>query len=124
VTYQAFIRDYELLSYALDHKYYCIVCYRLFDFALGPLLICASQSIQWNDREYTKDEWILNNGNVEAGRLHDGTEIAVSVALLLVVITSWYQESRADSSILASSTAGCGVYQVVDQESGPEYDIE
>lgn len=43
------------------------------------LMIC----LQWNDREYTKDEWIHNNGNIEAGKLHDGTEIAVSGVLLL-----------------------------------------
>ncbi|KAJ9116174.1 hypothetical protein QFC20_000854 [Naganishia adeliensis] len=59
-----FIRDYELLSYALDHKYYCI----------------------WNEREYTKDEWIHNNGNIEAGKLHDGTEIALDAAFIKSLI--------------------------------------
>jgi hypothetical protein len=55
----AFIRDYELLSFALNHKYYAV----------------------WADREYTKEEWIHNHGNIEAGKLHDGTEIPVSCVI-------------------------------------------
>lgn len=43
---------------------------------------------QWNDREYTKDEWIHNNGNIEAGKLHDGTEIAVSDVVVLRLLPS------------------------------------
>jgi hypothetical protein len=73
---------------------------------------------QWNDREYTKDEWIHNNGNVEAGKLHDGTEIAVSETSASSP-AAWL---GADS--LVSHLAGCGVHQVSHQESGPEHDVE
>lgn len=62
----AFIRDYELLSFALNHEYYAV----------------------WADRVYTKDEWIHNHGNIEAGKLHDGTEIPVSRSVLFDSVLS------------------------------------
>ena len=62
----AFIRDYELLSFALDHEYYAV----------------------WADRVYTKDEWIHDHGNIEAGKLHDGTEIPVSFFVVFDSVSS------------------------------------
>jgi hypothetical protein len=53
-----FIRDYELLSYALQHNYYTV----------------------WNDRLFTEDQWGEERGGPEAVKLHDGTRIEVRLA--------------------------------------------